>query len=81
MWCDSTSPKRKRQDDTTTSPSKRQTKEDEVDSTYQTLKKKHLEKYETPKLQLWARMIVGGLHDNTDEPPDIPAFQSGGAKK
>lgn len=26
-------------------------------------------------------MIVGGLHDNTDEPPDIPAFQSGGAKK
>lgn len=81
LWCDSSSPKRKRQDDTSTSASKRQTKEDEVDSTYQTLKKKHLEKYETPKLRLWSRMIVGGLHDNTDEPPDIPAFQSGGAKK
>ena len=81
LWCDSSSSKQKRQDDTSTSASSRQTKEDEGDSTYQTLKKKHLEKYETSKLRLWARMIVGGLHDNTDEPPDLPAFQSGEAKK
>ena len=26
-------------------------------------------------------MVVGGLHENTDEPPDIPAFQGGVKKK
>jgi len=26
-------------------------------------------------------MIVGGLHEDTDEPPDIPAFQAGIKKK
>ena len=26
-------------------------------------------------------MVVGGLHESTDEPPDIPAFQGGVKKK
>ena len=26
-------------------------------------------------------MTTSGLHDSTDEPPDIPAFRSGGLKK
>ena len=44
------------------------------------LKKKHYDNYEVPKLQLWAWMIVAGLH-NTDKPLDIPVFQCGVPKK
>ena len=52
-----------------------------MDSIYLELKKKHQENYEIPKLRLWARMIVGGLHGSTDKPPDIPAFHCGEPKK
>ena len=61
--------------------SKTQSKEAEVDSIYLELKKKHQVSYEIPKLRLWARMIVGGLHGSTDKPPDIPAFHCGEPKK
>ena len=27
-------------------------------------------------LRLWARMIASSLHDSTDEPPAVPAFQN-----
>ena len=81
LWCESNShvQKRKKQEDAPAS--KRQAKEDEINSVYDSLKKKHEEKYEIPKLRLWARMITSGLHDSTDEPPDIPAFRSGELKK
>jgi len=84
LWCESRSTqinKRKREDDASTSTSKRQTKESEVDAVYETLKTKHVDKFDNPKLRLWARMVVGGLHESTDEPPDIPAFQGGVKKK
>jgi len=65
LWCESRS-KQKWEDDTSTSTSKRQT---EIDAIFKTLKEKHIDKYENPKLRLWPRMIVGGLHEDTDEPP------------
>ena len=41
--------------------SKRQEKEDYVDEIYKDLKDKHGEKYDTPKLHLWSRMIASKL--------------------
>jgi len=73
LWCEKNSMKWKRADDASTS--ERQDKEEEVDSTYQSLKEKHGGKYDNPKLRLWARMVTGGLlHDSLDESPDVPAF-------
>ena len=77
--CESNSLKRKTQDDIPAS--KRQAREDEIDATYHSLKEKHSETYESPKLRLWARMIPNGLHDSVNEPPNIPAFCGGGPKK
>ena len=84
LWCESRSTqinKRKREDDASTSTSKRQTKKSEVDAMYETVKTKHVDKFDNPKLRICARMVVGGLHESTDEPPDIPAFQGGVKKK
>jgi len=58
LWCESNSLKRKTQDDIPAS--KRQAREDEIDATYRSLKEKHSEAYESPKLRLWARMITNG---------------------
>ena len=83
LWCDGCSfhdsssssgsgqaSKRKRDCETST---RRQEKEEEVDSVFKELSKKH-EGMENTKLRLWARMICGGLHDDYDEPPNVPAF-------
>ncbi len=91
LWCDAkkslptndeqpgTSTHKRKQDNPL--PSKRQEKEEQVDSVYSDLKEKHGNKYENPKLRLWARMIAGGLHDSTDEPPAVPAFHGGEPKR
>ena len=83
LWCEAktNSYKRKKDDDDVPCTSKTQGKEAEVDSVFSELKRKHHDNYEVPKLRLWVRMIVGGLHDNTDKPPDIPVFQCGVPKK
>ena len=44
-----------------------------MDEVYKALKDKHGEKYDTPKLRQWSRMIASNLHD-LEKPPDIPAF-------
>ena len=82
LWCDgrvsSTDgecSKRKR-DDPSIGLSKRQKKEEEVDSVFKELKEKHGTKYDTPRLRLWARMVTSNLHDDFENPPNIPAFCS-----
>lgn len=43
------------------------------------LQEKHKDKIATPRLRLWARMIIcSGIHDSTDTPPNIPAFAFAG---
>ena len=81
LWCEAKTNKRKKDDDDVPCTSKTQSKEAEVDSIFSELKKKHHEIYEVPKLRLWACMIVGGLHSNTDKPPDIPVFHCGEPQK
>ena len=76
LWCDGKdedsgkTPRKRKQDS-----SRREEKEEEVESVFLDLKEKHAE-YDIPKLRLWARMITSGLHDSTDEPPKVPVFQS-----
>lgn len=83
LWCDGRSDdggvdqascrkKRKKEGDGST---KRQDKEDEVDDVFLQLKEKHGQKFDTPRLRLWARTICGNLHDDMDNPPDLPAFR------
>ena len=90
FWCDGRltesesahAQKRKRDTkDGSGGSTKRQEREEEVDSTYKELVEKHSGKYDTPKLRLWARMICSGLHDNFDNPPNIPAFSGSTPKR
>ena len=52
-------------------PSKRDQHEEEVSDIFEDLKMKHKE-MELPKLRLWARMIANGVHESTEEPPNVP---------
>ena len=54
-------------------PTKRERHEEEVSDIFEDLKVKHKE-MELPKLRLWARMIANGIHDSTEEPPNVPMF-------
>ena len=47
------------------------TYEEEVTDIFEDLKEKHKE-MELPKLRLWARMIANGVHESTEEPPNVP---------
>lgn len=82
LWChgnedeETSCGKRKRSDSSCNIPSKRQKKEDDVDSVFKDLKEKHGSKFGTPQLRLWARMVSNDLHDDLEEPPNIPAFCS-----
>ena len=64
-------PKRKRDLD---SQSYRQGIEAEAESTYSELHEKHGNKYDVPRLHLWARMISNGLHSDFYAPPEIPVI-------
>jgi len=61
--------------------SKGQDKEEEVDSTHRSLKEKQGDKYDNPKLRLWARMVTGGLHNSLDEPPMYLLFRVSSRKR
>ena len=77
LWCDGraeetlVTKKRKRDEMIVT---RYEDKENELDEVFKELKMKHIDKFDIPKLRLWARMITSNLHDSTDEPPNIPAF-------
>ena len=47
------------------------TYEEEVTDIFEDLKEKHKE-MKLPKLRLWARMIANGVHESTEEPPNVP---------
>ena len=90
LWCDGRQSDRdrngeevrsKRKRDSEANVSKRQEKEEEVESVYKDLKEKHGSKYDTPRLRLWSRMICSNLHEDMDNPPDIPAFSGSVSKK
>ena len=56
------------------SGTKKQTIEDEVESIYQELAKKHGSSsiYCNTQLRLWARLIQSGSHDDYEDPPRVP---------
>ena len=55
--------------------------EDNVDTIYQELKKKHSNLYSVPQYRLWARMLHCDTHDSYDTPPAIPMFSGSQPKK
>ena len=91
LWCDGRKPTSADGDDEQpatnsrkrkqASASTRHDKEDRVDNIFMDLKEQHGERYDNPKLRLWARMIASGLHESTEEPPGVPAFQNGEPKR
>ena len=81
LWCDGkeqevsdeSAPKKKTKRDTFSS--KRAEREEELEDTFQTLKKKHGNSLSAPQIRLWARMIVAGTHNDTDVPPNVPMIK------
>ena len=90
LWCDGQSDlaeeepvgrgKRKR-DEAAVVTTRRQEKEEEVEKVFIELKEKHSDRYDTPRLRLWSRMVASSLHDDLDNPPKIPAFHGGTSKR
>ena len=56
----------------------REEKEEEVDDIFKQLKDKHGHEYDSLLLCQWARTICSKIHDDLDNPPDIPAFRGTG---
>jgi hypothetical protein len=79
LWCDGRGDgeeegcKKKRKRDVGT---RRQEMEDEVDNVSEQLKEKHGEKYDLPMVRLWAKSVCNGVHDDLDNPPDLPPFNN-----
>ena len=71
---DERSQKRKRGEAATEQLSHCKAKKDKNESIFKDLHKKHSAKYDMPRLRLWSRMIAAGIHDDYNEPPDIPPF-------
>lgn len=77
LWCDGKcreDTKACRKQDSDMRLLKSQEREEQLDSTFNSLKAKHNDKYTLPQMRLWSRMICSGMHDDMDNPPDIPAF-------
>ena len=60
---------------------KRARKDKELETVYENLREKHSEQYSDPKLRLWARMYVDGIHKDLDIPPNVPAITGQIAKR
>ena len=56
------------------SSTRRQGKESEVDEVFETLVSRHSDRYNRPQLRLWARMVCSNIREDSDNPPNIPAF-------
>ena len=88
LWCDGVSEgasegrnSTKRNKEAESAASKRSQQEAEVESTYKELKERHRDSWDSPRLKLWARCIVSGIHDDYDNPPESPAFSSAAPKR
>lgn len=77
LWCDGKAQEEESDEETAARKrpkreSKRSEREEQLEDTFQQLKKKHGSSYSGPQLRLWARMVVANTHDNLDHPPDVP---------
>ena len=84
IWCsttqdgvvlpENTSRKRKssEEESQTSTTSKCDAQENEVDRVFQELHSIHKYTFTGPQCRVWSRMIVNKVHDSTDEPPNIP---------
>ena len=82
LWCiaEKRGKKRKIEESEEAAPTKRASKEDQVDAMAMELREKHGEKYDFRQLQLWARMKLNGQHTSLEHPPCIPFFSGANVK-
>ena len=71
LWCERSVAKEPASITGKRAPTKRERHEEEVTDIFEDLKGKHKE-MELPKLRFWARMIANGVHESTEEPPNVP---------
>ena len=84
LWCDgctaadedTTGRNKHKKDDSSGGPSKRQKKEEGVDSVFKELKEKHGNKFDTLHLCLWAHMVANDMHDDLRIPQIYQLFAS-----
>ena len=91
LWCDgrdenadsatSTSQAKRKISADEVTPVGKRAKKEEIDEAFQTLQKNDSGNYSTPQLRLWARMYGNGLHDDFDNPPNVPAITGQPVKK
>ena len=80
LWCDGKEqkePGQRRRAKGELHSSKRAEREEEVDDIFYNLKKKHKDSFSGPQLRLWAQMIAAGIHDDMDNPPNVPMIVGG----
>ena len=76
LWCegniepDDPEPVKKRSK--TSTGTRRELFEDELDEIYEKLREKHQENFTGPQLRLWARMLRSGRYSDYDNAPQVP---------
>ena len=71
--------KKKTDEVSPSSCSKRDVHENEVDKVFHELHSKHADDYTGPQYRIWSRMIVNKIHESLEEPPtcNIPIIADG----
>ena len=69
--------KKKTDEVSPSSSSKRDVHENEVDKVFHELRSKHADDYTGPQYRIWSRMIVNKIHESLEEPPNIPIITGG----
>jgi len=69
--------KRKTDEVTPSSSSKRDVHENKVDKVFHDLCSKHADDYTGPQYRIWSCMIVNKIHESLEEPPNIPIIPGG----
>ena len=84
LWCDAaqnSSEKSRERSPPRKKSTRRDEKEKDVDDIFQDLKEHHGSEYSGPQLRLWARMICNGLHEDLDNPPNVPMITGTAPKR
>ena len=84
LWCDGRTEgsdgqaggqKRKKTCDSDSEPNnKKARKEEQIETTFRTLRETHGAEFSDPQLRLWARMHANGIHSDLETLPNVPAI-------
>lgn len=85
LWCEGNiepeDPEPVKKRSKTSTSTRRELFEEELDEIYKKLKEKHQENYTGPQLRLWARMLHCGRYSDYDNAPPVPLITGTPATK